>query len=274
MAAARWITPEPLNVSPALVGAPLASPARRAAAIAIDGLLIGMLSGVNGGWLLGGLALVVLQLRSRRGATSGPRLVVGWVGAVLLGVLALSELSSQWVERERPTADERRAEAKKVVHALVAAASTPASAAGPALEAALRIAALEAELAEARRARPAGWRESVRHSLDDIGLGFGWGIVYFSLLPAWWGGQTVGKKLLRLRVVELTGKPMTVLRCLRRYGGYAAGMATGGMGFLQMLWDPNRQTLQDRTAHTAVIDLRLPWATSPPSLPATPQEQE
>jgi uncharacterized RDD family membrane protein YckC len=93
-----------------------------------------------------------------------------------------------------------------------------------------------------------------------VGASFGWGIVYFSLLPAWWGGQTVGKKLLGLQVVELTGKPMTVLRCLKRYGGYAAGMATGGLGFVQALWDPNRQALQDKAAHTAVVDLRAPRA--------------
>ena len=49
---------------------------------------------------------------------------------------------------------------------------------------------------------------------------------------------------------------MTVMRWLRRYGGYAAGMATGGLGFLQMIWDVNRQGIQDRTAHTVVVDLR------------------
>lgn len=79
----RWIAPEPLNVSPDLVGVPLATPARRALAILLDVALVGLLSGVNGVWLLGGLALVILQLRSRRGATSGPRLAWGWVGAVL-----------------------------------------------------------------------------------------------------------------------------------------------------------------------------------------------
>ena len=46
------------------------------------------------------------------------------------------------------------------------------------------------------------------------------------------------------------------MRSLRRYGGYAAGMATGGLGFLQALWDLNRQGIQDRVAHTVVIDLR------------------
>jgi uncharacterized RDD family membrane protein YckC len=99
----------------------------------------------------------------------------------------------------------------------------------------------------------------------------GWGIVYFSLLPAWWNGQTLGKKLLRLRVIELTGKPLTVMRSLRRYGGYAAGMATGGIGFAQALWDVNRQAIQDRVAHTVVVDLRS-GATGPP--PADPPESE
>ena len=99
-------------------------------------------------------------------------------------------------------------------------------------------------------------REQLSRFLDDIGAGLGWGVVYFSLLPAWWGGQTVGKKFFGLRVVELTGKPMTVMRSLKRYGGYAAGMATGGLGFAQVLWDPNRQGLHDKAAHTAVVDLR------------------
>ena len=79
-----------------------------------------------------------------------------------------------------------------------------------------------------------------------------------SLLPAFWPGQTIGKKLFKLQVAELTGKPMTVMRCLKRYGGYAAGMATGGLGFTQLLWDPNRQAIQDRAAHTVVVDLRAP----------------
>jgi uncharacterized RDD family membrane protein YckC len=117
-----------------------------------------------------------------------------------------------------------------------------------------RIRTLEAQLEAARH--PPGWREQLDELIDAAGLSFGWGIVYFSLLPAWWGGQTVGKKLFGLRVVELTGQPMTVMRCLKRYGGYAAGMATGGLGFLQLLWDVNRQALQDKAAHTAVVDLR------------------
>jgi hypothetical protein len=57
---------------------------------------------------------------------------------------------------------------------------------------------------------------------------------------------------------------MTAMLALRRYGGYAAALATGGVGLLQLLWDPNRQALQDKTAHTVVLDLRRPPRPVPP----------
>lgn len=240
----RWIMPEPLNVAPALVGLPLAHPGRRALAMGLDLILLALLSGVSGFWLLGGLVLVVVQLRSQRGSTTKKRRVVGWLGAGVLALLAFQEARTDWTDRD----DEPVAQ---VAAASVAAPSAPA----PAASADARIQQLEAELAEARK--PVPLRRQVNQWLESVGATFGWGIVYFSLLPAWWGGQTVGKKIARIQVLELTGKPMTVMRCLKRYGGYAAGMATGGLGFAQMLWDPNRQALQDKAAHTAVVDLRM-----------------
>jgi hypothetical protein len=53
------------------------------------------------------------------------------------------------------------------------------------------------------------------------------------------------------------------MTCFGRYGGYAAGLATGGTGFLQVLWDPNRQAVEDKLAHTVVVDLRGPRAAPP-----------
>lgn len=145
--------------------------------------------------------------------------------------------------------------------ALVAVApAEPASAALAAADETARVARdrisdLEAALAEAKKPKPFSLRAEFKRFIDGVGLQFGWGAVYFSLLPAWWGGQTVGKKIFGLKVVEITGKPMTVMRCLKRYGGYAAGMATGGLGFGQLLWDANRQGIQDKAAHTVVLDL-------------------
>ena len=287
----RWITPDPLNVTPALIGLPLAAPSRRAVAIAIDLGLIALLSDVSGLWLLGGLAAVVLQLRSQRGQVTRKRQIVGWLVAGVLALLALqAALSalSAWHDWRRPAAVNAPVNAAAVTAAATAPAGASATAdddAAPAPESAAsaptdaqRIEQLEDEVARLRKAHRAPTslplKEQLGRFLDDLGAGLGWGIVYFSLLPAWWGGQTVGKKLLRLRVVELTGKPMTVMRNLKRYGGYAAGVATGGIGFAQALWDPNRQGLHDKAAHTAVIDLRLDLrlpALGPPAGQAVPE---
>lgn len=260
------LQPDRLNVAPALVGAALGTPWRRTLAMAVDLAVIGLLSGVSGLWLAGGLLLVVLQLRQRqRKAPARRREVVGWCLAALLLLLAFGEAGTQWNDWRHPATAPEAAAAEEADEPASAAA---ASASAPALTDAERIARLEAELAAARQPKKLKLSEHVSAFLDDLGAGLGWGIVYFSLLPAWWGGQTVGKKLLRLRVVELTGQPMTVMRNLKRYGGYAAGLATGGLGFLQILWEPNRQGLQDKAAHTAVLDLRHAVSPATPPDPA------
>ena len=152
--------------------------------------------------------------------------------------------------------------------------ATPAPGLTPLQAAEVRIAVLQAQLAEARRPKSFNLRERILSWADEVGLGLGWAIVYFTLLPVWWNGQTVGKRLLGLRVVELTGKPITAMRAFKRYGGYAAGMATGMFGFAQVLWDPNRQAIQDKTAHTVVIDLRRKLAPPPPASPSTIPDED
>jgi hypothetical protein len=258
----RWVTPEALNVAPQLAGQPLATPLRRALAIGVDLALIALLSDVGGFWLVAGLALVALLLRGPF-AGKRKRVVVGWIFAGVLGLLALQEAWDDWgpnreahrKEQAAEAAAERQADlADAAAEAAAGAAETSASA--PGLSDAQRIERLQAEIAELRKPHPFKWREQLNRLIDSVGVSFGWGVVYFSLLPAWWNGQTLGKKLFHLRIVELTGKPLTVMRCLRRYGGYAAGMATGGLGFLQALRDVNRQGIQDRVAHTVVLDLR------------------
>ena len=266
----RWITPEPLNVAPQLIGLPLATPQRRAMAMAVDLIVVALLSGVSGFWLVGGLLLVVLQLNSQRGGRTRWRMVAGWTFAALLALLAFQEARDQWQHRGgRTPAPAVAAWDADDDSDIADAADMPASSASAAARPsdAQRIARLEAALAEARR--PLSTREQLDRWLDSVGASFGWGFVYFSLLPAWWGGQTLGKKLFGLQIVELTGQPMTVMRCLKRYGGYAAGMATGGLGFLQLIWDPNRQGIQDRTAHTVVVDRRA--ASRPVSVQPDPE---
>ncbi|MCH8960033.1 MAG: RDD family protein [Bacteroidetes bacterium] len=88
---------------------------------------------------------------------------------------------------------------------------------------------------------------------DDFGLTIGWFGLYFTLFLTWWHGHTPGKRLLGLQVVRLNGKPITLWIAFERFGGYAAGVATGLLGFFQVFWDPNRQGIHDRIAGTAVI---------------------
>lgn len=92
-----------------------------------------------------------------------------------------------------------------------------------------------------------------RATANDLGLTFGWIAVYFTLFWAWWDGQTPGKRLVDCKVVRLDGKPISLWFALERFGGYAAGVITGFLGFAQLYWDPNRQAIHDRIARTVVI---------------------
>lgn len=321
-----WITPEDLNVAPALLGLPLASPFRRAKAMGIDLVLLLALSHFGNTLLLGGCWWVAWRWyklqRASRGeviALSGGRL--GWLPALCLvgfGVFTsagdlLKDAKDTRIGKDRWETTEpgdtasgavsakEAKEAKEalaskddiddaqvadiVKHAIrtakgeIGVASTPSSAVTPDAAASAAIAEAHAraedaegrlqtqklrnkqlerqvkELREEARRTPV---ERMKRWWELVGLNLAWAFSWFVLWPLVWPGQTPGKKLMGLKIVELTGKPMKPMLCVRRYGGYAAGMATGGMGFLQILWDGNRQGLHDKAAHTAVIDLGNP----------------
>jgi hypothetical protein len=100
--------------------------------------------------------------------------------------------------------------------------------------------------------------QSLRALLADFGLSLGWVGIYFTLALAYWQGQTPGKRLLNLKVVRLNGKPLTFWHSFERFAGYAAGLATGLLGFAQSYWDPNRQAIHDKIAGTVVLNLKRP----------------
>lgn len=89
--------------------------------------------------------------------------------------------------------------------------------------------------------------------IEEMGLGFGWAAFYFTMFTAIWHGQTPGKKLLSIRVIQLDGSPLSIWDSFGRYGGYGAGIATGLLGFAQIFWDPNRQAIHDKISSTVVI---------------------
>jgi len=89
--------------------------------------------------------------------------------------------------------------------------------------------------------------------IDELGLGFGWAAIYLTVTHAWWKGTSVGKKLFRIRVVMIDNRPLNWWLSFERAGGYAAGFATGLLGFAQVFWDPNRQAIHDKVSETFVI---------------------
>jgi len=93
----------------------------------------------------------------------------------------------------------------------------------------------------------------LRGILEDLGVAFGFAALYLTFFTAWWKGQTPGKKLLGIRVRQLDGRPLSWWAAFERTGGYAAGLATGLLGFAQILWDPNRQAIHDRISSTVVV---------------------
>jgi uncharacterized RDD family membrane protein YckC len=113
-----------------------------------------------------------------------------------------------------------------------------------------RNAELEQEL-EGERER--GLVNLILKVANEVGIEFGWAALYFTFFPVVWRGRTPGKRLMRVRIVRLDGKPLGWWAALNRFGGYAASIFTGLIGFFEMFWDDNRQALQDRIAATVVV---------------------
>jgi len=66
-------------------------------------------------------------------------------------------------------------------------------------------------------------------------------------------GQTLGKMVTGLRVVDRAGRPPGFLRAFVRGGLGAVGVALLGLGLLPMLFDPARRALHDRLFRMRVV---------------------
>ena len=277
-----WVRPEVFNVTPDLLGMPLARPSKRALAIGLDAVVIALLSSFGSLGLLAGIAIAGLQFWKIRAQSWKKKI---WIVLVLLllASISLEKAVSFYAQLNTPATEalnknevEKTGNVVEVGSNLAASSANNASSVSKSNNASdssnaseiaainretaniEKIAKLERQLELARLPKPLQWRAELMSWESSIGAKFGWAFLYFTFLPYWWKGQTIGKKVFGLRVVELTGKPLTIMNCLGRYGGYAAGMATGMIGFIQVLWDVNRQAIQDKIAHTVVADLRQP----------------
>ena len=80
-------------------------------------------------------------------------------------------------------------------------------------------------------------------------------IFYFTILFYCFKGQTIGKFLLKIKVVSLYHEHLGLWHCIERSLGYFASALEFGFGFIQAFWNPNRMALHDKIGETIVISL-------------------
>lgn len=81
------------------------------------------------------------------------------------------------------------------------------------------------------------------------------GYIYFVLFFRF-GGRTPGKRLFRLKVIDLRGREhLGWYQAFERTHGYAASALAASLGYLQVLWNSESLTMHDKLAGTTVIKL-------------------
>jgi uncharacterized RDD family membrane protein YckC len=93
---------------------------------------------------------------------------------------------------------------------------------------------------------------------------------YFAIFEVWWGGQTPGKRMIGLRVIAVSGRPITpfeaILRNLVRIADQLPGMYA--IGILSVFLSSKHQRLGDFAAGTVVVHERPLEAVAAPETPA------
>jgi uncharacterized RDD family membrane protein YckC len=103
-------------------------------------------------------------------------------------------------------------------------------------------------------------------SLLSLALDF----AYFGYFEGGPSGQSIGKKVLDIRVVRFAdGGPLgwgTAL--LRHLASYLSALVCG-LGYFWMLWDPEKMTWHDKLSHTVVVPASV-WPAPPDSFGKAP----
>ncbi|MEY2419616.1 MAG: hypothetical protein QOG90_2296 [Actinomycetota bacterium] len=86
------------------------------------------------------------------------------------------------------------------------------------------------------------------------GLGGLLGLVYVIYLEGSPSGQTVGKRLLNIRIIDAdNGGPIGYGRAVLRYFARILSALPCLLGFFWMLWDKNKQTWHDKITTDVVV---------------------
>ncbi len=104
---------------------------------------------------------------------------------------------------------------------------------------------------------PPGAREGTLHlNFFKNWFSIVWWVFYFGLATYVGNGRTLGKWLMRIRVVSLVHKRLGLWDSIERALGYGASALEFGFGFAQYFVHPNRRTVHDRIAETIVVTER------------------
>jgi uncharacterized RDD family membrane protein YckC len=75
---------------------------------------------------------------------------------------------------------------------------------------------------------------------------------YTTVLHGWVGGQTIGKMLVGIRVVNVDGSTVAVGAALLRFGGYFGSLVVFGLGYVMAALRRDKRALHDLIAGTRV----------------------
>ena len=254
----RHLTDESLHVAPEILGLSVAGPLRRAVAFGVDYLIL-LLPALAVAIAVAALSLRTTDPEAYRGLQAllftkpaPPDAKVAWeaVGSLLF------RLDAPGLPTEAIEAGEANDRGK-----LAAALE------GYDLMFTLAIGERE-EIKVPRRTVLLEAEKLIPRPFRALAL-FGVAALYFTLCHASRRGQTFGKRLLGIRVVQLGGERLSLFESFERAAAYLEIPATLGLSLVSLWRDPNRRLPHDRVVHTAVLRVeRTPDALKAPALPA------
>jgi uncharacterized RDD family membrane protein YckC len=239
----RYLTDEPLRVVPELIGQELASPRRRALALAVDWVVL-VLPSVA-------VALAAALLSLRLADPGGYRALLGfWQGDPAEPAARhalLRDIAPLLVHADAPGLP-------AAVGAAVEAGDLDAAAS--LLDDVDFMFALSLGPHNETPLQPRQVRIEVEHFIPKAlraAAIFGVGALYFTLLTRGRRGATLGKRILGIRVVRLDGHRLSLMESFERFVGYLHIPGSLGVSLLDLWHDANRRLPHDRTVHTAVV---------------------
>ncbi len=219
----NYVTPYAFTVDRSLLGKALASPGKRSGAMLVDVLIVLLLSLLSAEILAVFVLLACAMAWRNRSALLSQRMMKPLLASIMaISILVL--VASFFIESDAESAE-----------------------------------VIAAQTSESQSRDVFDWLDEKGL---ELGLGLGWAAFYFTFATALFEGRTIGKKLFGAQVVRIDAQPLTLWQSFERYGGYSAGIATGLLGFVQIYWDANRQSIHDKISETVVVDTRKPLNTN------------